>query len=418
MNIYDKLNEMVKKIEELDELSNEYEKLKDNESTEHNKIRTHCLNQGALNAAEELEEMVDDFTDEDLDEIAAAFDEIEDEIEEHEDEIAEIRKSQGDNSAELIRPFHELAELYCMAQKFDEEVQARKEVFNLIKINAGDSKANVITAMRELIFALKVAAFNLNDTRYETEASLLRRQMFTIYKQVFIDETDEDVDILMDSMQFILGVIVELEMKDKFEKVEVLYNKLFEIDIDIFEHIDDYNNLTPISATRAIGYTLYNLELQSKAEELANMFPKIKFNAEDEELDDEDEDEADDVDDVDDSDIAEALAMEAIDSLQCLANVWNEQGRFDEELNTRKRIVDIYYETFGEKENWSIKTTIIAMQLLQELEDVLNKLKRRNEKLEVRKKIKTLEKRIENYINKSPEQASQEIREILHENKY
>ena len=411
MKFYDKLNELVKKIEELDELSSEYDKLKSDDSIEHNKIRDLCLNQGALNAAEELEEIVEDFTDEDIEEMESAFGEIEDEIEAHEEEIAKIRKSQGNESPELIVPLHELAELYSMAQRIDEEVHIRKEVLKLLKMHSEDSKPNITAAMRELIFALKVAAINLNDSKYETEASLLRRQMFIIYKQVFIDETDEDVDILIDAMQFILGVIDDLEIMDKFNKAEVLYNKLFEVDIDIFEHIDNYNNLTPISATRTIGYTLYNLNLQAKAEEFSNMFPQVNFNSEDEEVDDEN-------DDVDDSTVAEALAMEAINSLQCLANIWNEQGRFDEELNTRKRIVDIYYETFGEKEIWSIRTTMFEMQLLQELEDVLKNLKRRNEKLEVRKKIKKLEKKIEDYINKSPEQASQEIKALINENKY
>ena len=115
--------------------------------------------------------------------------------------------------------------------------------------------------------------------------------------------------------------------------------------------------------------------------------------------------------------LSQEQVAKTIDVLQSTYSRY-EQGRFDEELNTRKRIVDIYYETFGEKEIWSIRTTMFEMQLLQELEDVLKNLKRRNEKLEVRKKIKKLEKKIEDYINKSPEQASQEIKALINENKY
>ena len=92
MNIYDKLNAMVRKVEELDELANEYDKIKDDESSDHNKIRSHCLTQGALNAAEELEAMAEDLTDEEIEELNAAFAEIEDDIEDHEEEIAELRK--------------------------------------------------------------------------------------------------------------------------------------------------------------------------------------------------------------------------------------------------------------------------------------------------------------------------------------
>ena len=156
MDIYDKLNAMVKKVEELDELANEYDKIKEDDSNEHNKIKSHCLTQGALNAAEELEAMAEDLTDEEIDEINAAFADIEADIEDCEEEIADIRKKLGDNDGSLIRPLKELAELYHLATRFDEEIQVRKQIFNIVK-NIDESRAYTTLAMRDLVFALNNA---------------------------------------------------------------------------------------------------------------------------------------------------------------------------------------------------------------------------------------------------------------------
>lgn len=392
MDIYDKLNAMVKKVEELDELANEYDRIKEDDSNEHNKIKSHCLTQGALNAAEELEAMAEDLTDEELDEINAAFADIEADIEDCEEEIADIRKKVGDNDGSLIRPLKELAELYHLATRFDEEIQVRKQIFNIVK-NIDESRAYTTLAMRDLVFAL-------NNAESTTEAILLRRQMLSIYKQVFKNESEEDIDVLIDSMQFILKTIVSLEVKDEFEKASELYDKLFEIDIDIFEHKELFENLTPISATHTIIYKLLDLDLKSKVENLLDMFPQLR---DDEEYDD-------------NSAFIEEFTFEAVENLQCLAEYFKDEGRYKEELNTRKRIVDIYYESFGDIDTWSIKIIFNGLHILHQLEETLTRSRRRRELLGVQRKIMSLAELLEEHKEKAPEKVMKELQELMVEN--
>lgn len=69
MNLYNKLDVLVKKAEELDELGNELSKVDGSK----NPIQERCISQAALQLADELESMTYLFTDDDIDEINAAL---------------------------------------------------------------------------------------------------------------------------------------------------------------------------------------------------------------------------------------------------------------------------------------------------------------------------------------------------------
>ena len=69
MNLYNKLDVLVKKAEELDELGNELSKVDGSK----NPIQERCISHAALQLADELESMTDLFTDDDIDEINYAL---------------------------------------------------------------------------------------------------------------------------------------------------------------------------------------------------------------------------------------------------------------------------------------------------------------------------------------------------------
>ena len=69
MNLYNKLDVLVKKAEELDELGNELSKVDGSK----NPMQERCISQAALQLADELESMTDLFTDDDIDEINDAL---------------------------------------------------------------------------------------------------------------------------------------------------------------------------------------------------------------------------------------------------------------------------------------------------------------------------------------------------------
>ena len=79
MDLYDKLDALVKKAEELDELGDELVKVDGSK----NPIQERCISQAALQLADELESMTDLFTDDDIDKINAAL---------SDEELAELHK--------------------------------------------------------------------------------------------------------------------------------------------------------------------------------------------------------------------------------------------------------------------------------------------------------------------------------------
>ncbi len=274
MDVHEKLSAMVKKIQEIDEISDEYDKL-DDELTEKDKIKTHCLTQGAFNAADELEELVDDLTEEDFEEIEAALDEVDDNIESLEIEVEESEEKFGKDSTELIAPLHELAGLYHISERVDEEIIARKRILNILKKNPNESKVNLALAMRELVFSLVEAEFVI-EVNYNTEANLIRHQLFSMYKAVFKGESDDDIDILIDVMQMTLKTIEEFEVMDEIAISEEVYNLMIRIDSDIFENKEQYYNLTPLNAAGAIVFLLHQRGFKSQAMNFLNEFPKLK----------------------------------------------------------------------------------------------------------------------------------------------
>lgn len=70
MDLYEKLDALVKKAEELDALGDKFVAL----DGEKNPAQAYCMEQALLELAGELEEMADTFTDEDRQEITDALD--------------------------------------------------------------------------------------------------------------------------------------------------------------------------------------------------------------------------------------------------------------------------------------------------------------------------------------------------------
>ena len=70
MDLYEKLDALVKKAEELDALGDKFVAL----DGEKNPAQAYCMEQALLELAGELEEMADAFTDEDRQEITDALD--------------------------------------------------------------------------------------------------------------------------------------------------------------------------------------------------------------------------------------------------------------------------------------------------------------------------------------------------------
>ena len=70
MDLYDKLDALVKKAEELDAVGDKIVALDD----EKNPAQSYCLEQALLELADELEDIADTFTDEEREEIFNALD--------------------------------------------------------------------------------------------------------------------------------------------------------------------------------------------------------------------------------------------------------------------------------------------------------------------------------------------------------
>ena len=71
MDVYEKLDALVKKAEELDAIGDKFVALDDNDK---NAVQSYCLEQAMLEMADELEEIADTFTDEERKEILNALD--------------------------------------------------------------------------------------------------------------------------------------------------------------------------------------------------------------------------------------------------------------------------------------------------------------------------------------------------------
>ena len=269
LNVQEKLSAMAKKIQELDQLSNEWDKLEEDKTIETNKIMLNCLTQGTFDAADELDELIEDLTEEDFEEIEAALDEVEAEIEKFENEIEETTKDEGELSTNLIEPLHNLASLYHISERYDEEISARKKILEILKNFPNAPKAHIILALRELVYSLKIAD-------YMIESNLIRHQMFAMYKKIFNDEVDENIDVLIDAMQKVLSMIEEFEVFEEIDIASELYNLMIKIDTDIFEYKEEYFNLTPLTAACSIAYLLYHRKFQSQAEDFIREFPILQ----------------------------------------------------------------------------------------------------------------------------------------------
>ena len=79
MDLYDKLDALVKKAEELDAVGDKFVALDD----EKNPVQSYCMEQALLELADELEDIADTFTDAEREEIFNALDY---------DEVVELQK--------------------------------------------------------------------------------------------------------------------------------------------------------------------------------------------------------------------------------------------------------------------------------------------------------------------------------------
>lgn len=70
MDLYSKLDALVKKAEELDAVGDKFVKL----DGDKNPVQSHCMEQALLELTDELEEIADTFTDEEREEILNALD--------------------------------------------------------------------------------------------------------------------------------------------------------------------------------------------------------------------------------------------------------------------------------------------------------------------------------------------------------
>lgn len=70
MDLYDKLDALVKKAEELDAVGDKFVSLDD----EKNPVQSHCVEKALLELADELGEIADTFTDAEREEILDALD--------------------------------------------------------------------------------------------------------------------------------------------------------------------------------------------------------------------------------------------------------------------------------------------------------------------------------------------------------
>ena len=84
MNVYEKLDALVKKAEELDEIGDELAKVDGNK----NPLQERCLSKNALQAADELEELGELLTDDD---IAMIYESL------NEEELAELQRVIDEN---------------------------------------------------------------------------------------------------------------------------------------------------------------------------------------------------------------------------------------------------------------------------------------------------------------------------------
>lgn len=262
---FDKLNEVVKKIEEMDELANEFDKIEEGKTIQ-DRIREKCLNKVAFDTAEELGELVDDLTDEDFAEISTAFDELEEEIEDHEKKIEEMSQRLVEDDPQLIRLLNELAKLYHVATRYDEEIQVRKRMLRILD-NGTQPKAYVTLTLKELIIALICGD-------YITESNLTRQRLFSMYKAEFKDDSAEDIDMLIDIMQSMFSAVEYLEVKEEYDKAEETYNKMINLDLSILDQ--KVYKPTAVSLSKILVNTLYEMDLQPEAERLLIEFPKLK----------------------------------------------------------------------------------------------------------------------------------------------
>ena len=85
MDLYEKLDALVKKAEELDAVGDKFVALNDEE----NPVQAYCMSQALLEFADELEGIADTFTDEEREEIFNALDY---------EEVVELQKLIDDSS--------------------------------------------------------------------------------------------------------------------------------------------------------------------------------------------------------------------------------------------------------------------------------------------------------------------------------
>ena len=87
MDLYEKLDALVKKAEELDAVGDKFVALNDEE----NPVQAYCMSQALLELADKLEGIADTFTDEEREEIFNALDY---------EEVVELQKLIDDSSHE------------------------------------------------------------------------------------------------------------------------------------------------------------------------------------------------------------------------------------------------------------------------------------------------------------------------------
>ncbi len=347
MNVYDKLEAMVKKFEEMDQIDKEYGKLQDNEKVD--KIKSRCLEKGIVNIAEEIESMAENLTDEDIDEIHKVLEEIEDDIVNQQNKIKKLQKKYGEKSSKLVEPMFELAHLYNSSGQYDEEISMLKEILSIRESNKSDSIVFTIDVMRDLIFAL-------SKSNYDEDVVEMKEKMFSHYENVFSEEPKKIIMALIEALQYALETMEDLRLHEEFDRAIALKKCVIEMDVDIFENEEKAKDLTPTDEIFELSLHLSDVDCNDEALKILKKNAKLV------------------------KEIYGENSKETINLLEHMATILTKIEDLNEVLKIRKKLVELTVSVFGEGK----KEVFIARLLLVELLNVLGKEK---EAQRIKKKI-------------------------------
>lgn len=322
--------------------------------------------------------------------------------------ISRIRHEEGDDSPNLIEPFRELAERYHESGEFDKEIEARRILLELRLQNSDSELAYVADTLRDLRFLF-------DEAGAKEEAKDVSIQQLGLYVGGRKEESHE-VMLLMSALQYLRAMVGALEEEKNFRAAFVLRDQLLRADEAFFD------KETRRPAIEILFDLIYNLNLNEfygDAREIAadvlKMCKKLYgaddprslqarelFNASSSEHEFEEDD-----------DELEEIGARAIQALNVLAEAQRSAKRFELEAANRRRAVELWYETYGEPETWTVRLMIGAQSVLERLIDCLERLERTEELAEARKKLAAVEKMIDDYKNMTSEEALTDIRRMI-----